>query len=133
LATATAQRDQRRLGREQRRDRIVGSGEQSAASPLTGNSGSEGKTAGDPVRDRLRQPPPSVAAALVGAAAGLLIGVVVGHKTRNRGNEISGDVAVYLLKRIELLTIKLQARQARRPRSDGRSSRESAARTRSPA
>jgi hypothetical protein len=33
---------------------------------------------------------------------------------RNDGNEISGDVAVHLLDRIELLTIKLQVRQARR-------------------
>ena len=73
-----------------------------------------GVTAGeDSVRKRVRQTSPG-AAALVGAAVGLLTGVVVGQKTRNRGNEVSGDVAVHLLKRIELLTIRLQVRQARR-------------------
>jgi hypothetical protein len=113
LATATAARERRRLEREQRRDSIVGSGEQPAEPSPAADSGSEAKTADDSVRERVRQTPPSVAA-LVGAAAGLLIGVAVGQRTRNRGNEISGDVAVYLLKKIELLTIKLQARQARR-------------------
>jgi hypothetical protein len=52
-------------------------------------------------------------AALVGAAVGVLTGVLL-KKMRNDGNEISGDVAVHLLDRIELLTIKLQVRQARR-------------------
>jgi hypothetical protein len=44
---------------------------------------------------------------------GVLTGVLL-KKMRNDGNEISGDVAVHLLDRIELLTIKLQVRQARR-------------------
>jgi hypothetical protein len=55
-----------------------------------------------------------VAAALVGAAVGVLTGVLVKKKMRSDGNEISGDVAVHLLNRIELLTIRLQVRQARR-------------------
>jgi hypothetical protein len=46
-------------------------------------------------------------------AVGVLTAVLL-QKMRNDGNEISGDVAVHLLDRIELLTIKLQVRQARR-------------------
>ena len=68
--------------------------------------------ANDSVRERVRRTSPGTAAA-VGAAVGVLAGLVVGQKTRNPGNEISGDVAVHLLRRIELLTIRLQARQAR--------------------
>ena len=67
----------------------------------------------DSVRERVGRISPG-AAALVGAAVGVLTGVVVGKNARNRGTEISGDVAVHLLKRVELLTIRLQVRQARR-------------------
>ena len=66
---------------------------------------------GDSVRRSMSQP---AAVALVGAAVGALTAVWVGKKMRNGGNEISGDVAVHLLKRIELLTIRLQVRQARK-------------------
>jgi hypothetical protein len=69
----------------------------------TGNSGSE----------HGRRVSPG-AAALAGAAVGVVTGMLVGRETRRRGNEIVGDVAVHLLNRIELLTIRLQVRQARR-------------------
>ena len=69
--------------------------------------------ANDSVRERVRRTSPGTAAA-VGAAVGVLAGLVVGQKRRNPGNEISGDVAVHLLKRIELLTIRMDVRQARR-------------------
>jgi hypothetical protein len=49
-------------------------------------------------------------------AVGALTVLAVGQRLRNRGNEISGDVAVHLLNRIELLTIRLQVRQARNRR-----------------
>ena len=62
---------------------------------------------------RVTQTRPGVAA-LVGVAVGVLTGVLVKKKMRSDGNEISGDVAVHLLNRIELLTIRLQLRQARR-------------------
>ena len=74
----------------------------------SGNTATE-----DSAWERVRGASPG-AAALVGAAVGVLAGVVLGEKTRKRGNDISGDVAVHLLKRIELLTIRLQVRQARR-------------------
>jgi hypothetical protein len=38
----------------------------------------------------------------------------VEKKMRSDGNEISGDIAVHLLNKIELLTIRVQVRQARR-------------------
>jgi hypothetical protein len=104
-------RDQRRLGREKRREMTAGSRERSAEPSPSGDSRGEGSAAAS-VRKRLTQTPPG-AAALVGAAVGVLTAVLL-QKMRNDGNEISGDVAVHLLDRIELLTIKLQVRQARR-------------------
>ena len=88
------------------------SDERTAAASPRGDSRSAVTAGEDSVRERVRRTSPG-AAALVGAAVGVLTGVVVGQKLRNRGNEISGDVAVHLLKRIELLTIRLQVRQAR--------------------
>lgn len=92
--SATAARDQRRLGREKRRDAAAGSGQPSTDSPT-------------------RHIPPRTTAVL-GTAVGLLAGLLVGREAHKRGNEITGDVAVHLLNRIELLTIRLHARQARR-------------------
>jgi hypothetical protein len=109
--TAAAARDQRRLSRERRRDLSVASGERSTSQ--RGGSRNGVTAATHSLRERVRRTPPGAAAA-VGAAAGLLTGVVVGKKALNRGNEISGDVAVHLLNKIELLTIRLQVRQARR-------------------
>jgi hypothetical protein len=54
------------------------------------------------------------AAALVSAAVGVLAGLLVGREAHKRGNEITGEVAVHLLNKVELLTIRLQVRQARR-------------------
>jgi len=51
--------------------------------------------------------------AAVGAVAGLAL-AATSRRRRDDGNVISGDVAVQLLNRIELLTIRLQVRQARR-------------------
>ena len=110
---ATAARDQRRRGREKRRDVIPASGDRSAQSSPPSELLSEGTTAKNSVREGVKQTSPG-AAALFGAAVGVLTGALVGQKMRNRGNEISGEVAVHLLNRVELLTIRLQARQARR-------------------
>jgi hypothetical protein len=69
--------------------------------------------AGRSVLERVRQASPG-ASALAGAAVGVLTGVLVGRETGKRGNEVVGDVAVHLLNRIELLTIRLRVRQAPR-------------------
>lgn len=95
--TATAARDQRQRGRERRRETVAGSRKRST----------------EPMPERSSNIWPA-STALVGAAAGVLTGLLLGRKTRSRGNEITGDVAVHLLNRIELLTIRLQVRQARR-------------------
>jgi hypothetical protein len=87
--------------------------ERTKAVTRNGNSRSAMTAAKDSVRERVRRTSPG-AAALVGAAVGGLAGVVLGQRTRTGGNEISGDVAVHLLKKVELLTIRLQVRQARR-------------------
>ena len=75
--------------------------------------GSGMTAADDSVRERVRGTSPGTAA-LVGAAVGVLAGVVLGQRRWQRGNEISGDIAVHLLKKIELLTIRMDVRQARR-------------------
>jgi hypothetical protein len=91
----------------------VGSGEPSTESSTPGRSLSEIRAASMP--DRVRQISPATAAVL-GGAVGSLRRVAGGRKTRKRGNEITGDVAVHLLNKIELLTIRLRVRQARRGR-----------------
>ena len=95
----TVAAEQRRLAREQRR----------RGSPV------ETSSLGDAARERAGLPSPR-AAALTGAAVGVVAGLVTARsrKKRDDGNVISGDVAVQLLNRIELLTIRLQVRQARR-------------------
>jgi hypothetical protein len=108
--TAAAARSQRRSGREKKRANDHGSWTADGEASPGGDAWGE-VTAGEKlVPDRAIRPPRG-AAALVGAAVGFLAGVAVG-KMRNRGNEISGDVAVHLLNRIELLTIRFQVRQA---------------------
>jgi hypothetical protein len=57
---------------------------------------------------------PAGVQALVATAVGVITGVLVEKKMRSDGNEISGDIAVHLLNKIELLTIRVQVRQARR-------------------
>ena len=112
--TAPAARDEPRLGREKRREMALGSGERSARPSAPGASPSEAAEAsGESMPAHLREISPG-ATALVGGAVGLLAGVLVGRGTRKGGNEIVGDVALHLLNKIELLTIRLQVRQARR-------------------
>jgi hypothetical protein len=91
----------------------AGSGETSTEPASSGSSLSETATAAESVPDRMSRTSPGTAA-LLGAAAGVLTGLVVGRATRKRGNDITGDVAVHLLNKIELLTIRLQVRHARR-------------------
>lgn len=110
---ATGSRDQRRLGREKRRRTIAGSGEASMHPASPGPGLGEITTTAESKPERLGRISPGTAA-LVGAATGLLTGFLVERETRKRANEITGDVAVHLLNKIELLTIRLQARQARR-------------------
>jgi hypothetical protein len=88
-AEMTAPAEQRRLGREKRRG------------------------GGDSLRGRAMQASPP-AAAILGAAVGVVAGLVAAARTTHddHGNIVSGDVAVHLLNRIELLTIRLQLRQA---------------------
>jgi hypothetical protein len=74
---------------------------------------SELTAAAESMPERMRQISPG-ATAVVGAAVGVLTGLLLGRGTRKRGNEITGDVAVHLLNKIELLTIRLQVSQARR-------------------
>jgi len=59
---------------------------------------------------------PGVRAVSAGAAAGVLAGLLAaGRKARRKdGNVVSGEVAVHLLNRIELLNVRLQLRHARR-------------------
>ena len=116
--TAPAARAERRLGREKRREMALGSGERSARPSTPGTSPSEAAEAsGESMPAHLREISPG-ATALVGGAVGLLAGVLVGRGTRKGGNEIVGDVALHLLNKIELLTIRLQVRQARPDRSN---------------
>lgn len=110
--TATTAQDQRRQGRERRRKVASGAGEPTDSSPPD-RSLSEITAAMELLPERLSQRSPG-ATALVGAAVGVFTGLLVGRKMRKRGNEITGDVAVHLLNKVELLTIRLQVRQARR-------------------
>jgi hypothetical protein len=92
----------------------AGSGEPSRRTATSGASLSEITAASAqsmPERKRRISPRTKV---VLGTAAGLLAGLLVGRDARKRGNEITGDVAVHLLNKIELLTIRLQVRQARR-------------------
>jgi hypothetical protein len=103
--------EERRLGREARRD-VANGGRQT-----TDEDGSRSELAelGHSMRARVMQTSPS-AAATIGAAVGLGVGLMAAGRLtgKNDGNVISGDIAVHLLNRIELLTIKLQVRHARR-------------------
>jgi hypothetical protein len=66
--------------------------------------------------ERVKHPSALVAALAGAAAAGAVasLAYALRRKQQDDGNTISGDVAVHLLNRIELLTIKLQVRHARR-------------------
>lgn len=113
MVTTTDARDQRRARRERRRELTTETAEPIQANSRNADSGSGMTAADDSVRERVRGTSPGTAA-LVGAALGVLAGVVLGQRRWQRGNEISGDIAVHLLKKIELLTVRMDVRQARR-------------------
>jgi hypothetical protein len=52
-------------------------------------------------------------AVTIGAILGVAGAVKVANRSERDGNTVSGEVAVHLLKKIELLTIRLQVRQAK--------------------
>jgi hypothetical protein len=57
---------------------------------------------------------------LLGAAAGAAVGATAAAKKAERdGNTIAGEVAIHLLDKIELLTIKLAVRQVPKARALG--------------
>lgn len=61
------------------------------------------------------------AAAAIGAILGVVGAAKVDRRRRQDGNTVSGEVAVHLLNKIELLTLRLQIRQARNsPNSNDR-------------
>lgn len=111
--TATA--EQRRLGREKRRAVVTGARQTSDENALRSGWRSELSDLGDFVRARVMQTSPRAAATL-GAVVGVVTGLVAADRIDNDddGNVIAGDVAVHLLNRIELLTIRLEVRHARR-------------------
>ena len=108
--------EQRRLGREKRRDVLSGVRETSDETAPKGIWPSEIPTLRDFVRARAMHMRTSPRAATTfGAVLGVVAGLVAAARRTNDddGNVISGDVAVHLLNRIELLTIRLQVRHAR--------------------
>lgn len=113
LDTSSARgRDQRRLGREKRRE-AAASAAQTAEPSASNDAVAVGSAQDESEPDTVKRPPPR-ALLLIGAAVGVVAGVLIEQRRRKQGNEISGDVAVHLLNKIELLTIRLQVRQARR-------------------
>jgi len=116
IADITDAAKQRRLGREKRRDPLVGVSHESYESPRLGGTSDEIAELGHSVREHLRQTSPRAAAALGAVLVGVVAGLVTAARRTNdkEGNVISGDVAVHLLNRVELLTIRLQVRHARR-------------------
>jgi hypothetical protein len=115
IANITAAAEQRRLGRENRRDVRAGATQTSYESPPVDGTRNEITDLGQTVREHLRQTSPRAAVTL-GAVVGVVAGLVTAARRTNAndGNVISGAVAVHLLNRVELLTIRLQVRHARR-------------------
>jgi hypothetical protein len=114
VADMTASAEQRRLGRQKRREFVAGAPQTSEATVPRRAWRDEVAIIRDLVRGRAMRPSPPAAVtfgAVVGVAAGLL--AVARKKDDDQGNVVSGDVAVHLLNRIELLTIRLQVRHAR--------------------
>jgi hypothetical protein len=111
--TATAGREERRRRRGERRELNGGPGESQSRSSAPAGSLSEITAAAESLPERMRRISPGTTA-VAGVAVGVLTGLLVGRATRKRGNEITGDVAVHLLNKIELLTIRLKARQGPR-------------------
>jgi hypothetical protein len=106
--------EQRRRARETRRAVVTGPWEL----PRNGSHGdwrSEITSRSAQLRARLPGAP-AVRAVSAGAAAGVLAGLLAaGRKARGKdGNVVSGEVAVHLLNRIELLNVRLQLRHAHR-------------------
>jgi hypothetical protein len=115
MAELTTAAEQRRLGREKRRDVVAGAQQTPEENPRRPDPRRELAELRNSVQERV-QLTPSRAAVLVGAAAGVVAGVATStaRKNRHEGNVISGDVAIHLLNRIELLTIRLQVRHTAR-------------------
>jgi hypothetical protein len=113
VADMTAAAEQRRLGRDKRRAVATGAWQAPGQSALRNGWRSELANLVDSVRVMQTSPR---AAATLGALAGAVAGLVAADRMNdnNDGNIISGDVAVHLLNRIELLTIRLEVRHARR-------------------
>jgi hypothetical protein len=114
-ADMTAPAEQRRLGREKRRDAVNGVRQTSHAPAPARAWRSEIANVADYVRGRAIQASPPRAATF-GAVVGMVAGLLAADRKTNDGkdgNVVSGDVAVHLLNRIELLTIRLQVRHAR--------------------
>jgi hypothetical protein len=111
----TVAAEQRRLAREKRRGVDAGARPVSGERARRRGSPSEVASLADAVRERVGLPSPR-AAAWIGAAVGAVAGLITATSRKKRvdGNVISGDVAVHLLNRVELLTIRLQVRHARR-------------------
>jgi hypothetical protein len=115
VAHMTTPAEQRRLGREKRREVVTGVRQTSHATAPGRAWRSEIANLADSVRRRAVQASPP-AAATFGAVVGVVAGFVATTRKTNDGedgNVVSGDVAVHLLNRIELLTIRLQVRHAR--------------------
>jgi hypothetical protein len=107
----TAATEQRRLNREKRREILATNGSGQPMRPS--NSSREAATVEQSVRNLWRASP---RVAIGGAVVGAVVGIVAAARKKNRdaGNAISGEVAVHLLNKVELLTIRLQVRQASR-------------------
>jgi hypothetical protein len=107
----TAAAEQRRLNREKRREIVATNG--SGQSTRRSNSSREAANVEESVRRLWRASPRVV---IGGAVVGAVVGIVAAARGKNRddGNAISGEVAVHLLNKVELLTIRLQVRQASR-------------------
>jgi hypothetical protein len=116
IADITDAAEQRRLAREKRRDPLVGVSHESYDSPRLGGTSNEIADLRHSVAELLRDTSPRAAATLGAVVLGMVAGLVTAARRTNDkdGNVISGDVAVHLLNRVELLTIRLQVRHARR-------------------
>jgi hypothetical protein len=112
----TAAAEQRRRNREKRRE-IVAAANGSEERARGGDPWTEIVNMEQSGRERVGQASPRAAAiggAVVGVAVAVGVVAAARWKNRNDGNSISGEVAVHLLNRIELLTIRLQVRHAAR-------------------
>jgi hypothetical protein len=106
--------EQRRRARETRRAVVTGPWELPKNGSV-GQWGSEITNRSADLRARLSGRP-GVGAVSAGVVVGVPAGLLaVGRKAKGKdGNVVSGEVAVHLLNRIELLNVRLQLRHAHR-------------------